>query len=208
MSGPGRCGPLGGKVAESLILEKVTGLIQIAVKYRGTLPRRGFFQRLAEGRRSIFTVLMFFSLFGSFLGFNWRTVPVLGWLFLCGFVVAVVYTYRSWVEEDAERIGEELEKARDYLHLELRRVLSEVVRDLQATLIEAIEQQKRSMLAKLEEWLRECTSRAQREAQEAREAGQLALKQVELKERQSQEPLATLAKLDGELGPLCEQLSS
>jgi ElaB/YqjD/DUF883 family membrane-anchored ribosome-binding protein len=87
-------------------------------------------------------------------------------------------------------------------------VLSEVVRDLQATLAEAIEQQKRSMLAKLEEWLRECSSRAQREAHEARESGQLALKQVELKERQSQEPLAMLAKLDGELGPLCEQLSS
>ena len=156
------CGPLGARVAESPILDKLGGLLQIAVKYQGTLARPGFFHRWVKGRRSIFT----------------------------------------------ERLDEELEKARDHLQLEVQRVLSDVLRALQATVAETIERQKRSMSGKLDERFRECAARAQREAQEAREAGQLALKQLELKERQSREPLQTLAKLDREIALLSQQMSA
>jgi hypothetical protein len=196
---------LAATVSGEGVFEKAIELVQVVVKYRGTMPLRGFFQRLAEGRRSIFAVLMFFSLFGSFLGFNWRTIPILGLIFMCGFIFAVFYTYRSWVEEDAERIGDEIDKAREHLQMELRRVMSEVVRELQAGFADILEFQKRGMLAKLDGYWREVAGNAQREAQELREATQLALKQIDVRDRQLQDFVAALTRLDADFRVLRAQ---
>jgi hypothetical protein len=203
-----KSGIAGGPLPEATLLERLEDYLQLTVRYRGVLPQRGFFHRLAEGRRSIFTVLMFFSLFGSFLGFNWRTVPLLGWLFLGGFVFAVVHTYRSWVEEDQERIDEELEKARDQFRTELRRIFSELARESQAALLETIEQRRRALLSWIDDGIREATAQAQKETQTAREAAQLVVKQLDLRDRQYADLLTAVTKIANELGPLCPKAAA
>jgi hypothetical protein len=189
------------------ILERALEIVQVTVKYRGMLPKRGFFQRLAEGRKSIFAVLMFFSLFGSFLGFNWRSVRVLGVLFMFGFIASVIYTYRTWVEEDKERLEEELSKARDQLQMELRRVMGEVARELQNGFAELLDMQKKSMLSRLEECWRDISVRAQRESQELREAAQQAMKQMDARERQIQDLQALLLRAEPDFRAMRAQVS-
>jgi hypothetical protein len=184
------------------LLERLAELTQISIKYRGLLPRRGFIQRLAEGRKSIFTFLMLCSLFGSFIGFNWRSIPVLGWLFLCGFVVAVIHTYRAWLEEDEERLAEELEKAKELLRAEIKRVLGETIREVQTFCSDSIEQHKRTLLSWVEEVLRSASAQAQQKAQAARESAQLSLKQIDTREQRALEFGNRLGRLETELGQL------
>jgi hypothetical protein len=164
------------------LLDRVADAMQFNPRYRGALPRRGFLQRLAEGRKSVFAVLMFVSLFGSFLGFNWRTHPVLGWLFMAGFIAAVGWTFRSWKDDERERIEEELEKAREQLATEARRLLGDVYRELQSALGEALEALRRSAIGSVEDAARAAAARAAREAQAQRDAAQSALREIELAE--------------------------
>ena len=164
------------------LLDRVVDAMQFNVRYHGTLPRRGFLHRLSEGRKSIFTVLMFTSLFGSFLGFNWRTHPMLGGLFMLGFLCAVAWTYRSWKDEDRERLEEELEKAREQLRMEARRILGDVYRELQAAWAESIEAARRSGIGLIDDALRTASARCLRDGQVQREAVQASLRQIEARE--------------------------
>ncbi|MBX9608530.1 MAG: hypothetical protein K2Y51_20090 [Gammaproteobacteria bacterium] len=168
------------------LLDRHGESFQPGVRYRGTLPRRGFLQRLSEGRRSVFTVLMFCSLFGSFLGFNWRNYPLLGWIFLAGFALAVSFTYRAWREEDDERIGDELERLRDALRPELRRIASDACRELLGLHLEWLEQQRRQLTAMLDERFRQLQASTLRAANASRERAQAALRGIEQRERQLQ----------------------
>lgn len=180
-------------------IDRVADAMQFNVRYHGTLPRRGFLHRLAEGRKSIFTVLMFTSLLGSFLGFNWRTHPALGGLFMIGFLVAVAWTYRSWQDEDRERLDDELEKAREQLRMEARRLLGDVYRELQAAWAEAIEGARRAGLGLVDDATRAAAARGLRDGQALRDAAQAALRQIEARET----PLTTwrqrLARSEAEL---------
>ena len=161
------------------LIERVADAMQFSLRYRGTLPRRGFVQRLAEGRKSVFTVLMFISLFGSFVGFNWRTHPALGWLFMGGFLFAVARTFRSWNEDERERLDEELEKARELLRMEARRLLGEVYRELQAALADVVEGMRRSVITLVEEAARAAGVRNAREAQVQRDTAHAALRELD-----------------------------
>lgn len=183
-------------------MERVDDLVQIAVRYRGTLPRRGFMHRLAEGRKSIFTVLMFVSLFGSFLGFNWRSHMALGWLFMAGFVVAVAWTYRSWQDDDRERIEEELEKAREQLRMESRRALGDVYRELQAAFVETVESVRRTLVGDVDEGARAAAATMQRESQALREAAQAAARQIEARDAALSTWRQALVRIDTELAAL------
>lgn len=183
-------------------MERVEDLMQIAVRYRGTLPRRGFVHRLAEGRKSIFTVLMFVSLFGSFLGFNWRSHMALGWLFMAGFAVAVGWTYRSWQDDDRERIEEELEKAREQLRMESRRALGDVYRELQAAFVETVEGVRRTLVGDLDEAARAAATAAQRESQALRDAAQATIRQIEARDAALAAWRQALGRMDTELAAL------
>ncbi|MEY4762805.1 MAG: hypothetical protein RLZZ200_2661 [Pseudomonadota bacterium] len=174
-------------------------VLQVGVRYRGNLPRRGFLDRLGEGRKAIFGILMFVSLFGSFVGFNWRRVAWLGYLFMAIFVGAVFYTYRSWREEDALRISDELDKAREALGQELKRLAGETARELTSWAVEAVDQQRRQLQGRMDEVLRERQQGQQREQQQMREALQAQLRQVEVRDRQLQEIISGMQRAEMDL---------
>jgi len=164
------------------IMERVEDQMQLNLRYRGLLPRRGFLQRLADGRKSIFTVLMFVSLFGSFVGFNWRTHAALGWVFMAGFLVAVAWTYRSWEEGDRERMEEELDKAREHLRMECRRALADVYRELQMAFVDTLETVRRTLTGSVDEVSRSAAAGSQRAAQTLREESQLSIRHIETRD--------------------------
>jgi hypothetical protein len=131
--------------------DRVAGLIDPDIRYRGEIARRGFMQRLGEGRRLVFVGLMIVSLVGGFVGFNVRRAAWAGVACLVAFVGAVAYTYRSWRRDDRELVEREMEKVRAAVTTELARVATDVLRESQAWMQQALEAAKAQALVRLEE---------------------------------------------------------
>jgi hypothetical protein len=181
--------------SETEIWTRMTETFGTDFRYKGELPKRGFLQRLGEGRRAVFGVMMILSLVGSMVGFNWRRVAVVGILFLLLFIGAVVYTYRTWKHEDAERVAAELDRVRDYLGSELRKVIAEAQREKQAKLGELLESSKRMLGGRMEDAARDLQAHEQLTTQEERERARVRLRKLEQQQRELQVNGQKLVKL-------------
>ena len=135
--------------------ESLGDALQLDIRYRGELPRRGFFQRLAEGRRIVFVVMMLLSLVGGFAGFNVRQIGAFGFVFLFLFIGAVIYTYTSWHKEEGENLDKEIDKVRENMQTEFSRALNEILRDKQTRLQQLLDELKREGLSQLDNAMKE-----------------------------------------------------
>lgn len=144
---------------------------EIDVRYRGEIARRGFVQRLGEGRRIVFVALMVGSLVGSFIGFNVRQAALAGVVCLLLFLGTVAYTYRSWKDDDADSLDKEIDRVRDSVAAELDRSLNEMMRSLQSRWQAFLDDTRRQAHARLDATLRDTTSaKSQNQELERREA--------------------------------------
>lgn len=175
------------------IWEPLADMLELDIAYKGEIPRRGFLQRLGEGRRVVFVLLMALSLVGSFAGFNIRQAAWAGILFLILFIGAVAYTYKSWEREDEESLGKEIERVRESVSSELNRVLNEILREKQSRLQQALDEVKRDTSAKLDFLAREVS------------ASKVAHADAERKE--SRDKLKVLDQRLKQLGGLGQQLA-
>ena len=151
--------------------EPLAEMLDLDIKYRGEIPRRGFMQRLGEGRRVVFVALMALSLVGSFVGFNIRQAAWAGIVFLILFVGVVAYTFKSWQREEDETLSKEIERVRESVAAEFNRVLNEILREKQSRLQQTLDEIKREALTKLDSALREAQlSKAQATESERRDA--------------------------------------
>jgi hypothetical protein len=148
---------------ERPIRQALSDVIQVQLRYRGELPKRGFLHRLGEGRRMIFAVLMTASLFGGFItqGGNVRAKLMrFGPLFIALFIGGVLWTYRSWARDDEERITKEIEKVREQLQTEAMRLMREGERERLSRLSDAIEQVRRDVLKRIDDFGRQLAQQA------------------------------------------------
>ncbi len=173
----------------------ISDMVAVDVRYRGEMPRRGFFQRLGEGRKAVFAGLMVLSLLGSFAGFSWRGVGLLGVAFLVVFVAVVVLTYRTWPQEDAERLDKELERAREQLLTECRRVAGDVQREKLVRLAGHADQLKRQLQLQIDDLQRDRQLRDQAQLAEQRERARRRKEQLDRQLRDAQALASRLAKL-------------
>lgn len=187
---------------------QIGDMVAIDLRYRGEMPRRGFFQRLGEGRKAVFAGMMVLSLLGSFVGFSWRGIGVLGVAFLLVFLVVVGLTYRSWKQEDAERLDKELERVREQLHSEWRRVAGEVQREKQTRLAAHLDQIKRQVLMTVDELLRERQAREQAAQNEQRERARRRKEQLDRQLREAQTLGQRLGKLVSEVQRLSDDTAA
>jgi hypothetical protein len=181
--------------SETEIWTRMTETLSSDFRYKGELPKRGFLQRLGEGRRAVFGVMMILSLVGSMVGFNWRRIAIVGFLFLLLFIGTVIHTYRTWKHEDAERVNAELERVRDYLGAELRKVIAEAQREKQAKLGELLESAKRMLGSRMEDAARDLQATEQTNTQEERERARVRLRKLEQQQREQQLNGQKLVKL-------------
>lgn len=130
-------------------------MLDLDIKYRGEVPRRGLMQRLGEGRRIVFVAMMLLSLVGSFVGFNVRQAAWAGVAFLILFLGTVAFTYRSWRHEEEESFAKEIERVRENVAAEFNRVLNEILREKQNRLQLALDEIKRQAVGRLDAALRE-----------------------------------------------------
>jgi hypothetical protein len=188
--------------SESEVWARISEMVSMEVRYRGEMPRRGFFQRLGEGRRAVFGVMMILSLVGSMVGFSWRGLGLIGVAFLLFFIGAVIYTYSRWKQEDAEKLTGEIDRVREQLNTECRRLATEVQRDKQQRIAEALEQCKRQVLTRLDDVLRERLQVEQAEQAEAREKAKLRLRKLDQQARELQQLGQRIARLRSEVSAL------
>ncbi len=174
--------------------ESLGEALQLDIRYKGELPRRGFWQRMAEGRRIVFVAMMLMSLVGGFAGFNVRQIGAFGFVFLILFLGGVIYTYTSWNKEENEQLDKEVDKVKESMQTEFNRTLNDILRDKQTRLQQIIDDLKRDGLAQLDN--------AQKEAQR----NQALTNQNELRDAKAK--LRVIDQRLKELRPLAQQINT
>ena len=157
----------------------------IEVKYQSEMPKRGFMQRLGQGRQMVFGILMVLSLVGNFIfpGSNFRRMAIVGLVLLFVFVGAVMWTFHSWKREDEEKISKEIEKVQEGVLTELEKLASEGGREIQVRLLEHLDQAKRDYLYRLENIMRELLTTISAEVQSQTSDTRNRIKLLQQRER-------------------------
>ena len=181
--------------SESDIWPRLSEIVSVELRYRGEMSKRGFLQRLGEGRRMVFAVMMILSLMGSMIGFSWRGIGIIGIAFLLLFIGTVIYTSRAWKREDAEKLESELDRIRDQLESECKRLVGEVQRVKQARIADHLDQMKRALLLRIDDLQRERQQREQEQHGEARERARARMRKLEQQLKDLQAHVSRIGKL-------------
>jgi hypothetical protein len=163
---------------EALLWGSLEEQTQLELRYRGELPKRGFVQRLSDGRKPVYLIMMMSSLVGKAVGLDTGN-SLIGIAMLVIFVIGFVSTFRSWKTQDAERIGKELDRVRDQLDNELRKVLSDVSRDKGLRMASHLNDLQRAGLREFDRVEREVLLTKQKSLDSGRSEERLRLKQAE-----------------------------
>lgn len=148
----------------------VAGHAAVDVRYRGEIQRRGFMERLAEGRKVVFLLLMVGSLAGSFVGFNLRQSGLIGIVCLVLFVGTIAWSYKSWSDEENELIDRETDKLADLVEAAIVKATTEALREAANHIVAALEGVRKQLLARIDAILERAARTAEgRVAEEQRE---------------------------------------
>jgi hypothetical protein len=125
--------------------------------YESDSMRHGFFEQLMMARRYLMILFMFLSAFGlSFLrSYTEIMIPLSILLLGVGALVVVQSAKRERHEQNAK----ELEKAKEAIRNEVRRILSDVQRGWSSAVSQYLSDQQQSLLAQIEPLLREHQTR-------------------------------------------------
>jgi hypothetical protein len=185
----------------------IRGSAVLQRKYQGELPARGFFEYAAMARRYQMIVYMLLSAFGLTFLRSYREFMIpAAILLLSAGALEVVHSVRR---ERAESMAAELEKARELLRGETRRIFADVQRSWPQLVSQHLADQLPLVLAQVESGMRESLGRAATEAGDERQRIQRQLQGFETVERKlslpqkNRELLAqTIAQMHGELRQL------
>lgn len=193
---------------ERALWDTLKEMLAVRIRYSGELPRRTFFQRLGEGRRSVFAILMTLSIVGSIVGVNLRQAQWIGGVFIAVFLGSFVWTFRSWKAEDRERLEKEVDRVRDALRSEAERLIAEVEREKASRIKEHLERIQKAASEEIERAFPD-HERAVSEAEErARDQARERQRQVDaqIREAQSfQQGLGRLSQSVRDLERACQQ---
>lgn len=127
--------------------QRVVGELKVDVGAGVNQPPRGFMQRVSEGRRPLYVILMMVSLFGTPLGLKRGPGVTIAMAFL--FLGGILFTYRSWKTQDLQQKDKLVGDARKRLGDSASRAEEEYYRTAQTSLTsylaEALRQTQRSL---------------------------------------------------------------
>lgn len=168
-------------VPKDAIWQDIKEQLSVELRYQGELPKRGFIDRLSEGRRSVFMLLMSASLLG-YMGLDIRNSGWLGLIILPLFIGSIVYSYRSWQREDRARLEKEVAKVQEEVLSNARRLISDCNRQKQTKIADYLDDIKK-------QWLKQ-TENQGRQQQENQQAEQKA---------EAQKAAGRLQNIDGQI---------
>ncbi len=149
--------------------------------YEGTIPQHGFYEYAMMARRYQMIVFMTMSAFGlSFLRSYPQFMVPAAVVLLSGGTLHVVHSVRR---ERVEQAAHELEKAREMLRGETRRIVGELARSWVQLLSQHLSDQLPLVLGSAEASLREQVAHAANEGAEERQRLQRQLQGLEAAER-------------------------
>ena len=184
------------KLDRNAVWQDVKELIDVELRYQGEMPKRGILDRLSEGRKSAFVVLMSASLLG-YMGIDIRRSGWIGIIIFPVFIGGIIYTFKSWKKEDQMRLEKELGRVRDEVLNNARRLLTDVNRVKSNLFGQYLEGVKKSWQQQVEalshDWQNKIKDESREEVSKAAARVQLIDKQLGEWQRQ-QSPVQQLQR--------------
>jgi|GEM_PF-2580205 len=183
---------------EQQLWDNLKQQLNVSLRYRGEMPKRGAMARLSDGRKAIMGMSMLSMVIGgtfkALWGVDFRSMIMM--VAPVFFVCAIAYSYFIWPKEDAERLEKELEKVRDGLVSELKRLLNELQREKQTKIAESLDEEKKQTLKKIDELMRHSQNQQEQQSTQQREQAQKRSQQIDqqIKDLQSIERDITALK--------------
>ena len=147
---------------QQAIWQDIKEAIGLELRYQGELPKRGFLDRLSEGRKGAMMLLMSVMLLG-YIGVDLKNSGWFGFILLPMFIGTVVYTYISFKKDDKHRLEKELNRVREELLATSRRLLTDINRLKTSKLTDHLEASKKQWQQQLEQLARDAQTRQQQE---------------------------------------------
>lgn len=195
---------------EGDLWRKMIEMISLEIRYRGEMPKRSFFSRISEGRQPVFMMLMVGSMAGTAFGFNIRTRPVMLSLFVI-FLIAFAYTFISWRKQDGARMDKELERVREALVMEFKRLVAEVQREKMSRIQAYFDEMRRDVERRLDTCMRDVQKAETERGSDERKESRTKLRTVEQRSRELSNLGTQMSKLlttCGEIERKCVQAAA
>lgn len=183
--------------------------LEFNLNYRGEMPKRTFMTRLSESRKLIMGLSMATMVLGGVAKAGWgvdlrSSVMLLAPIILIG---GFIYTYIQWPKEDAEKLEKELDKVRDNLKSEVRRVVSDIQRFIQQQLFELLDTQKRKIQKSLAITIQEHSDASKQQVEAERSKQQQNAQKIDQELRQWQNTQRQLERLKADAQALSRKLT-
>ena len=165
--------------------EALTAIVRPEIRYRAEMPHATILTRITAARRSIMLVSMFAMmiggaatmLFGSAQAQSLRTMLYAGMLPLL--IIGVVWSYMRGGQAESERLGKEVERLRETVTSECRRLMTELQREKGVLLTQLLADAERALCADAEQTLRACEEARRSERERERGAQQVRNRTIE-----------------------------
>lgn len=161
---------------ENAIWQMLRDAMALELKYRGEMPKRGILQRLGEGKKEVLGLLGIMSLIALLMGESrnaWIKNALVQYALIAIFFIVIAYTFINWRKEDNARLEKELDRVRDQLSSEVKRLIGEIQREKMTRIAEMMNQARRDLQKRVETMLREelmaRTEKISRQRQENRD---------------------------------------
>ena len=170
------------QVPDSRVNARIDSAIRFDRSYRGELPKEGLQEYVQQSKKYQGLLLTIASATGATMFPKVRVITApLSVLLL---IVGVVSVKRSLPKERAESLAREVEKARDLLRAESRRIFSEAGGGLTSAIKAALNEEEATVLLQFEAALREGQARRNTEMAEERGRVQRAMEGLQHAEGQ------------------------
>lgn len=190
---------------DNQIWRSIEDQLNVRLRYRGEMPKRGFFDRLREGRQGAMSFMMMIGMIGMIFGSTaLRQHPLVGLILFCVFVGSIIYSFANWKKDDAERIEKELEKLRDGVVSEVQRLTAELQREMQAKVADQLEQTKRVWTEELDALADTHGKDRQRQSEAERQQVRDRLRVLEQKKRELLAAQTTVRQIRQKAGQLLQ----
>lgn len=144
---------------ENAIWRLLRDAMALEINYRGEAPKRGIWQRLGHARTVMLSVVGIGTMAKLFLEPKVVTALFQSTFAQVGlglvFIGTVAYTFISWRKEDESRLEKEMDRIRDQLSSEVKRLIGEIQREKMTRITETVTQARRDLQKRAETVVRE-----------------------------------------------------
>jgi hypothetical protein len=174
-------------------------MLEVDLRYRGEMPKKGFLASLGEGRRVVFLILMIGTLIGGFLGFNLRDAAWVGLLLLLVFFITAAFAVFGWRRDDAQLLDKEIFRIRDQLDATLERLTDGLMREKLTRYQSLIDETRRAALQRLDVIGRETQALRVSNSEEEKRSSRARLKMLDVRRTEIVSLSARLARAEAQL---------